>query len=209
VDSVDLHAQAWKEILKEYGKEIPYQQVRSQIGKGGDQLLPVFFSHEELEEFGKEMEERRGKLFKREFLPRVKPFPEVRELFLRLKADGKRIALGSSAKDEELEALKKIARIEDLLEAETSAEDAEESKPEPDVFLAALDKLGDLAPEEVIVVGDTPYDATAARKAKLRTLGVLCGGFSEADLDAAGCIGIYQDPADLLARYDETIIAQR
>jgi HAD superfamily hydrolase (TIGR01509 family) len=210
VDSVDLHAQAWKEAFKEYGKNIPYQQVRSQIGKGGDQLLPVFFSHEELEEFGKEMEEYRGKLFKREFLPRVKPFPEVRELFLRLKADGKLVALGSSAKEDELEALKKIAHIEDLLEAETGADDADKSKPEPDIFLAALGKLGDdIQPGEVIVVGDTPYDVTAARKANLRSLGVLCGGFTEQDLDSAGCIGIYQDPADLLARYDESIIAQK
>src|SRR5215210_1842163 len=101
VDSVDLHAQAWKETFKEYGKDIPYQQVRRQIGKGGDQLLPVFFSHEELEEFGAEMEESRSKLFKREFMPRVRPFPMVRELFLKLKADGKRTALASSAKEEE------------------------------------------------------------------------------------------------------------
>jgi HAD superfamily hydrolase (TIGR01509 family) len=210
VDSVDLHAQAWKETFREYGKNIPYEQVRSQIGKGGDQLLPVFFSHEELDEFGEEMQAHRSKLFKREFLPRVKPFPEVRELFLRLKDDGKRLALGSSASDEELKAMKKIAGIEDLLEAETSAEDAEKSKPEPDIFQAALAKLGDdIAPSEVIVVGDTPYDVMAAAKAKLRTLGVLCGGFSEEDLDAAGCIGIYRDPADLLARYNETIIAQK
>ena len=83
VDSVDLHAQAWKEAFKHYGKDIPFEQVRHQIGKGGDQLMPVFFSSEELEEFGEEMEEYRSELFRRDFLPRVRPFPKVRELFER------------------------------------------------------------------------------------------------------------------------------
>ena len=100
VDSVDLHAQAWKEAFKQYGKDIPYQQVRHQIGKGGDQLMPVFFSREELEEFGEEMQEYRGKIFKRDYMPRVRVFPKVRELFERIRQDGKRIALASSAKEE-------------------------------------------------------------------------------------------------------------
>ncbi|HEV7843727.1 MAG TPA: HAD family hydrolase [Pyrinomonadaceae bacterium] len=209
VDSVDLHAQAWKETFKQYGKDIPYEQVRRQIGKGGDQLMPVFFSHEELDEFGAEMEEYRSKIFKRDYLPRVRAFADVRELFLRLKADGKRIALASSAKDDELQTYKKIAQIEDLVEEETSADDADKSKPHPDIFKAALERLGGLAPSEAIVVGDTPYDAEAAGKTRLRTIGVLCGGFPESELDAAGCIAIYQDPSDLLHRYDETIIAQK
>ncbi len=209
VDSVDLHAQAWKETFKQYGKDIPYQQVRHQIGKGGDQLMPVFFSQDELDEFGEEMEEYRSKIYKRDYLRRVRAFPQVRELFLKIKADGKRLALASSAKEDELATYKKVAQIEDLVEEETSADDAEKSKPHPDIFEAALEQLGGLAPAEVIVVGDTPYDAEAARKIRLRTIGVLCGGFPEAELDAAGCIGIYNDPADLLARYDESIIAQK
>lgn len=209
VDSVDLHAQAWKETFKQYGKDVPYQQVRHQIGKGGDQLMPVFFSQEELDEFGREMEEYRAQMYKRDYMPRVRAFPEVRELFLKVKGDGKRIALASSAKEDELGAYKKIAQIEDLVEEETSADDAEKSKPHPDIFAAALEKLGDIKPSEAIVVGDTPYDAEAARKISLRTIGVLCGGFPESELDAAGCIAIYRDPADLLARYQETIIAQK
>ncbi|MGB7923922.1 MAG: HAD family hydrolase [Pyrinomonadaceae bacterium] len=209
VDSVDLHAQAWKEAFKQYGKDIPFQQIRHQIGKGGDQLMPVFFSHEELDEFGEEMEEHRSKLFKREFLPRVRPFPMVRELFERIRADDKRIALASSAKEEELAAYKKVARIEDLVEEETSADDAERSKPHPDIFEAALAQLGDISNKEAVVIGDTPYDAEAAGKLRLRTLGVLCGGFPERELRAAGCMDIYDDPADLLARYDESVISQK
>ena len=209
VDSVDLHAQAWKEAFKQFGKDIPYQQVRHQIGKGGDQLMPVFFSREELEEFGEEMEEYRGKIYKRDYLPRVRAFPLVRELFLKIKSDGLRLALASSAKEDELEVYKKIAHIEDLVEEETSADDADKSKPHPDIFKAALDKLGDVSADEAIVVGDTPYDAEAAGKLRLRTIGVRCGGFPEEELLAAGAIAIYDDPADLLARYEESIIRMK
>jgi HAD superfamily hydrolase (TIGR01549 family) len=209
VDSVDLHAQAWKEAFKHYGKDIPFEQVRHQIGKGGDQLMPVFFSREELDEFGEEMEEYRSELFRRDFLPRVRAFPKVRELFERIKADDKLIALASSAKKEELDVYKRIAHIEDLVEEETSADDAEKSKPHPDIFQAALEQLDDPSFDEVVVVGDTPYDAEAAGKLKLRTIGVLSGGFPERELRAAGCIAIYDDPADLLARYDETVLGSR
>lgn len=206
VDSVDLHAQAWKEAFKQFGKDVPYQQVRHQIGKGADQLMPVFFSREKLEEFGKEMEEYRGKIYKRDYLPRVRAFPGVRDLFMKIKEDGKRLALASSAKEEELKVYKKIAQIEDLVEEETSADDADRSKPHPDIFKAALERLSDVSVEEAVVIGDTPYDAEAAGKLRLRTIGVRCGGFPEEELLAAGAISIYDDPADLLARYDETII---
>ena len=207
VNSVDLHAQAWKEAFKNFGKDIPYQQIRHQIGKGGDQLMPVFFTRDELEEFGDRMEKFRGDLFKREFMSRVRPFPKVRELFERIKSDGKQIALASSAKADELEFYKKITQIDDLVEDEASSDDAEKSKPHPDIFRAALDKLG-LAASEVIAVGDTPYDAEAAGKLKIRTTGVLCGGFPEEELRSAGCIAIYEDPADLLARYDSSPITK-
>ncbi|MDQ3257346.1 MAG: HAD family hydrolase [Acidobacteriota bacterium] len=202
VDSVDLHARAWQETFKHFGKEIPFEDVRRQIGKGGDQLMPVFFTEEEIDRFGEEMEEFRGDLFKREYLPQVRAFPQTRELFERVTADGKRIALASSAKEDELDTYKKLARIEDLVEKETSADDAEKSKPHPDIFEAALAQLADIEPEEAVVVGDTPYDAEAAGKIPLRTVGVLCGGWSEDELRAAGCIAVYRDPADLLARFD-------
>ncbi|OLE51214.1 MAG: HAD family hydrolase [Acidobacteria bacterium 13_1_20CM_3_53_8] len=208
VDSVDLHAQAWKEAFKHFGKDVPYEQVRHQIGKGGDQLMPVFLTREELEEFGDELEEYRSKIFKRDSLPRVRAFPKVRELFQKIKQDGKRIALASSAKEDELKVYKKIAQIEDLVEEETSADDADKSKPHPDIFKAALERLDDIKPREAIAVGDTPYDAEAAGKTGIRTIGLLCGGFPEDELSAAGCTAIFDDPADLLARYNESPLAQ-
>ncbi|HEV7905641.1 MAG TPA: HAD family hydrolase [Pyrinomonadaceae bacterium] len=207
VDSVDLHARAWQESFRKFGREVAFEKVRHQIGKGGDQLLPVFFSEAELERFGEELEKYRGELFKREYLSQVRPFPQVRELFERIRHDGTRIALASSAKKDELKTYKEIARITDLVEEETSADDADKSKPHPDIFEAALDSLGDVRADEAIVIGDTPYDAEAAGKIKLRTIGVLCGGFPETELRAAGCTDIFRDPADLLARYDASPLA--
>ena len=209
LDSVDLHAQAWQEAFRHFGHEIPFDKIRSQIGKGGDQLLPVFLSAEELKEKGKELEKFRGDLFKQKFLSQVRPFPAVRELFQKIKEKGQRIALASSAKPEELKKFEQIANIEDLVEVETSSGDAEKSKPHPDIFEAALSRLGDkVRVEDVIVVGDSPHDAEAAGKAGLRTVGVLCGGFAEATLREAGCIAIYADPQDLFSRYEDSPLAR-
>jgi HAD superfamily hydrolase (TIGR01549 family) len=209
LDSVDLHAQAWQEAFRHFGHDIPFDQIRAQIGKGGDQLLPVFLSPEEVKEKGKALEEFRGSLFKQKYLPKVRPFPCVRELFQKLKENGQQIALASSAKPDELQTFKRIANIEDLVEVETSSGDAERSKPHPDIFEAALERLGKIRREEVVVVGDSPHDAEAARKAGLRMVGVLCGGFPEAVLREAGCIAIYTDPANLLRRYEDSPLAKR
>ncbi len=208
LDSVDLHAQAWQEAFHHFGHDIPFDQIRSQIGKGGDQLLPVFLSEAELKERGKELEKYRGDLFKRKYLSQVKPFPCVRELFQKVKGEGQKIALASSAKSDELKKFEEIANIEDLVEVETSSADAKRSKPHPDIFEAALDRLGDgVRPDDAIVVGDSPHDAEAAKRAGLRTVGVLCGGFPEKDLRSAGCIAIYDGPEELLNRYEETPLA--
>jgi len=201
IDSNDFHAEAWQKAFEKYDKKVPFDKIRPHIGKGADTLLPEFLSEKEIEEFGDEIADLRGEIFKDEYLSRVKPFPKVRELFQRIKADGKQIALASSANEDEVEEYKKIANIEDLVEKSTSADDAEKSKPEPDIFQAALKLLGNPAPETVLVVGDTPYDAEAATKAKLKIVGVLCGNFPEKDLREKGCVEIYRDPADLLENY--------
>ena len=202
VDSVDLHAEAWRVAFEKFGKAFPFHEIRRQIGKGSDQLLPVFLSKQELESFGEDLDRYRGELFKREYLPRVQAFARVRELFQRLKNDGKKIVLASSAKADELEVYKKIARIDDLTESETSSDDADKSKPHPDIFQAALARLKGVAPENAVVIGDTPYDAQAAFKADLKTIGFLCGGWTEEELRGAGCVAIYRDAEHLLRQYD-------
>ncbi|MFN6965037.1 MAG: HAD family hydrolase [Pyrinomonadaceae bacterium] len=203
VDTVDMHAEAWQRAFREFGKEIEFQAIRDQIGKGGDQLLPVFLNEDEMDEIGKQVEERRGEIYKAEYMPHARPFPAVRELFERIHADGRQIALASSAPEDELKFYKQITRIDDLIHGETSADDAERSKPHPDIFAAALEQLEGVDPAECLAVGDTPYDAIAAGKLGIRTVGVLCGGFPVEWLRDAGCIAIYQDPSELLAEYEQ------
>ena len=203
VDTVDMHAEAWQRAFAHFGKEVAFADVRSQIGKGGDQLMPEFLSKAEVEKIGDDLEKWRGELFLKEYLPRAQAFPKVRELFERLRADGVQLALASSCKEPELETYKALCRIEDLIEEATTSEDAARTKPHPDVFEAALKGLGKVSPRDVIVVGDSPYDAMAAKKIDLQAVGVLCGGFPAAELTEAGFGAVYGGPADLLERYDE------
>ena len=201
VDSVDLHADSWARTFTHFGRYISVERVRFQIGKGGDQLLPHLLGQEDADARGEEMAAYRADLFKREYISRVKPFPGVPDLFRHIRERGLKIAIASSAKADELKVYKKIAGVEELTDVDTTSEDAEKSKPHPDIFQAALTKLG-LFPQDVVVVGDTHYDIEAAAKAGMGTIGMLCGGFPEDVLRGAGAVAIYRDPAHLLADYD-------
>jgi phosphoglycolate phosphatase-like HAD superfamily hydrolase len=206
LDSVDLHALAWHEALAKFGHDVTFEQARSQIGKGGDKLIPVFLSADEQRDHGKEMEEWRGERFKTAYLPLVRPFSAVPDLFRCVRDAGVRIAIASSAKKDELDKYLDIARIADLVDVKTSSDDVEESKPAPDIFEVVLGKLG-IAGVDAVAIGDTPYDALAAGKAGIATIGVLCGGFTEASLREAGCADVYPGPAALFARFGESLLA--
>lgn len=207
VDSVDLHARAWVEAFHHFGYAVDFEAVRSQIGKGGDQLMPVFVPAADLERRQDEIDRYRHDLFARDYLHKVTGFPGVRPLIERLLADGKRVALASSAKGDELARYKRVAGIDDLIRTETTSDDVEKSKPHPDIVEAARRTL-DLPAGDMVVVGDTPWDALAAGKAGIPVVGVLCGGFAEADLRKAGCVEINRDPQDLLDRYQGSLIGQ-
>ena len=197
VNTVDFHAEAWQRAFAHFGFDFDFERIRSQIGKGGDQLMPVFLKPHVIERKGKEIDAFRQELIVREYFSRVVGFPKVRELFDFLAGRGIRVALGSSAKTDDLKVYKKAAGIEDLAMIETTSEDAEKSKPHPDIFNAALDRLK-LMPARVMVVGDTPYDVEAAKKAGMATTALLCGGFSEHSLRDAGAVDVYRDPEHLL-----------
>jgi len=132
------------------------------------------------------------------------PLPMARELVLRVKRGGKRVALASSGKADEVESNRKVLGLDpSVLETATTADDAERSKPCPDIFEAALAATR-VEAVRAVAIGDSPWEALSARRAGVRTIGVLSGGFPEEDLRAAGCVAIYRDPADLLGRYEES-----
>jgi HAD superfamily hydrolase (TIGR01549 family) len=207
LDSVDLHALAWHEAMLRFGHDVSFEQVRSQIGKGGDKLIPVFLSDEQQRDHGKELEEWRGKRFKSEYLPLLRPFSAVPDLLRRVRNAGLRIAIASSAKKDEVDEYLDIARIARFVEFATSSDDVEESKPAPDIFEVVLKKLK-VEGGDVVAVGDTPYDAEGAGKAKIATIGVLCGGFTENSLRQAGCVEIYPGPAALFALFGQTLFVR-
>lgn len=203
VQSNWLHASAWKDAFAAIGIELELEEIRRQIGKGGDELIPVFVPWWRRSAVEEPLKTYRKFIFQQDYLSQVKPFPKVRDLLLRLKEAGIRVSLASSADKEDLEIYKKIANMQDLVEESSSATDSEHSKPHPDIFEATLKKLG-LPASKVLALGDTPYDAEAAGKAGISTVGVTTGGWSKPELLEAGCIEVYTDVAELLDRFDNS-----
>ena len=201
VDSNDAHARAWVEALAEAGIKVPFEKVRPLIGMGGDKLLPQVSGLEEDSPQGKLIGERRGEIFKEHYLPRLKAFPSTRELLLKMRERGLKLAVATSAKEDELKPLLKMAGAADLIEEKTSSDDAENSKPDPDIVKAALDEL-QLSADEAVMIGDTPYDIESASRAGLKAIAFRSGGWNDAEL--ARAIAIYDGPADLLAQYDSS-----
>ena len=208
LDSVDFHARAWQETFARYGVDVTFEEVRSQIGKGGDQLLPVFLTKEAIKGIGKNWMRIARPIFTNNICPKS---VRSRASVICSNASDRTVRESSwrpRPRNPSWKSTRKL-RIEGLSDADTCSDDAERSKLHPDIFVAALEKLGNPSPADVVAVGDTPYDAEAATKAGIRPVGILCGGIAEKDLRAAGCIAIYRDPADVLARYDGGLLAAR
>ncbi|MBR0800958.1 HAD family hydrolase [Bradyrhizobium jicamae] len=207
LDFVDLHAIAWHEAMIKFGHDVSFEQTRSQIGKGGDKLIPVFLSEAAQRNHGEELDAWQSERFKAKYLPLIRPFSAVPDLLKRARDAGLSIAIASSAKKDELEKYLDIAGIAKLVGATTSSDDVEESKPEPDIFAVVLKKLA-IDGNNAVAIGDSPYDAVAAGLANVRTIGVLCGGFTEDCLRQAGCVEVYPGPATLFASFEETLLGK-
>lgn len=205
VQSNWLHAEAWQVAFRGMGLEVELEEVRRQIGKGGDELVPVFVPWWKQKHVQEPLEAYRKFILETDYLHQVQPIPGAREFLLRLKRAGIKPALATSASKKDLEFYKKLVGMEDLIEEESSADDAEKSKPHPDIFQAALKRLG-LKPAEVLALGDTPYDAEAAGKAGVWTIGVETGGWSKEELLEAGCVEVYENVGKLLDRFDESAL---
>lgn len=204
LDSNDAHAHAWLDALRGHGKDVPFDLVRSKIGKGGDKLLMEVagIDHESPE--GKLLSTRRTAVFKAHYLPDLGPTPGGRALIERLRTRGLARAIVTSAGGDELADLMRQAAVVGMFDALITSDDAENSKPDPDLVKAALDKLG-VGPREAVMIGDTPYDIAAAARAGVSTIAFRSGGWKDRDLE--GAIAIYDHPADLLSRLDQSPLA--
>jgi len=193
-------AQAWVEAFKAHGRDVPLEKVRPLIGMGGDKVVPALAPGlNDKDGDGKEIADARKKLMLEKFGPTLKPAPGARDLVQRALQEGLAIVVASSASSAELETLLRVARVDDLLHERTTMDDAAQSKPAPDIVAVALPKSG-LPADAVVMIGDSPYDIAAAQQIGVGTIALRCGGFSDDDLK--GALALYDDPADLRARYD-------
>lgn len=206
VDSNDANARAWMEALLAHGIEVNYLKLREAVGMGGDNLLPKVAHLEGDSPQGKAVGETRSEILKSKYLPTLRAFPQVKELLTRMHGDGLKLVVATSAKADEAEALLKLTGAADLIDVIATTEDAENSKPAPDILQAALKKSG-LTAAWVVILGDTPYDVESAQKAGVGIIGVRGGGWAAPDLK--GALAVYNDPADLLAHYDDSPLRAR
>ncbi|MBB4636197.1 HAD-IA family hydrolase [Longimicrobium terrae] len=205
MDSNDEHAHAWVDALAEFGHTVEYGRVRRMIGMGGDKVLPELTGIEEDTDEGTRIKDRRGEIFRERYLPTLKPFPHAADLLRRFGDEGLTLVVATSASKTDMKGLLKQGGLEKLMDEKTSSSDADASKPDPDIVQAAL-KRGGCEPGEALMLGDTPYDIEAANKAGVRCIALTCGGWREDELKDA--VAVYRDPADLLARFDESPFAR-
>jgi HAD superfamily hydrolase (TIGR01509 family) len=203
VDSNDAHAHAWVDSLAEAGHDVTFERVRPLIGMGGDKVLPELVGMDQDSPEGKRLAKRRGEIFRERYFPAVQGLPGAQELVSHLASQGHPLAVASSARKEELQGLLRCAGVDRLIALRTSSSDAGQSKPDPDVIQAALENLG-CAASEAVMVGDTPYDIQAARRAGVEAIAFRSGGWGDADL--AGAIAIYDGPAHLRREYGRSAL---
>ena len=198
VDSNGAHAAAWVSALREHGVRVDEAQVRPLIGMGGDKLLPAIANLDETSPEGRAIARRKKALFD-ELLPRLQPTPGARALLEYLRNQRIDVVIATSADDQDMDALLQQAKLDGLIDKRASKSDAAESKPDPDIVCAALALVRSGA-ESAVMVGDTPYDIEAARRAGIAAIALRCGGYwSDGDLHGAICI--LRDPQELLDRW--------
>jgi HAD superfamily hydrolase (TIGR01509 family) len=197
--SNDAHAQSWMEAMADFGYYVPYEKIRPLIGMGGDKVLPETIGLQKDSEDGIKISAKRKEIFKKRYLPVLQAAPGSRELLEYMHVRGLQLAIASSSEKDELKALLQVAGASDLVQEETSSSDASRSKPDPDVMQVTLQRIG-LPANQVLMLGDTPYDIEAAAKVGVGTIALRCGGWTDPELK--GALAIYNDPADLLDHYD-------
>lgn len=206
LDSNEAHAQAWVEALSTFHFSVPFLKVKRLIGMGSDYLLPELIGLSAESELGKQIVEERGRIFREDYLPFLKPFLGARELVKKLKNCGFDLVVATSASQQDLSGTLKQAQIQDLIDVTTHSDEVTSSKPSPDIINRALQKTGS-SPHEALMLGDTPYDVKAAQNAGIPIIGFTCGGWAASDLE--GCLEVFHGPWDLINKFEFTFIGKQ
>lgn len=195
VDSTYHHAMAWHRAFARWGLVVPVWRIHRAIGTGGDRLVAQVAGEEAETERGDDVRAA----WREEYaavVDQVRPLPGASELIRRLAEEGYAVALASSGESAFTDAAVRALGVGEVVAAVTSSDDAESSKPDPDILLASLDRLG--GPARAVVVGDTPYDVEAARRAGLRCVAVLSGGYGPGELTTAGAALVVESLTELV-----------
>jgi HAD superfamily hydrolase (TIGR01509 family) len=201
VDSNNAHASAWSEAFASHGRHYPPETIRPLIGKGGDKVLRELAALDDESGEGKRISEARAEIFKTRYLPTLKPTPGAAALVAWLLESGLEVVVATSARQAEVRGLLAVCSGQALVRDATTADDAERSKPDPDIVIAALTHSR-ASPQRAVMIGDTPYDIDAARRAGVAAIALRCGGWDDDALH--GAIAIYDDPRQLLDRLDHS-----
>jgi HAD superfamily hydrolase (TIGR01509 family) len=199
VDSNYFHVLAWFRAFREAGHQVPMTSLHHLIGQGSERLVATVLDRED-----QAAVDGHSKHYS-EVIDQVPAFGGAADLLRAVKASGLAVVLASSASAEELETLRSAIDADDAIDHATSKDDAEESKPEPDIITAALEAI-DCAPGDAILIGDTVWDVEAAARAGVPCIGVLTGGISAAELRDAGAVEVYDHVADLRTRLKDSAI---
>jgi HAD superfamily hydrolase (TIGR01509 family) len=200
VDTNYLHTLAWSRALVDAGEWAPMHAIHRLVGMGGDQLVPELLGHD-----NPDAAEARSRRYG-ELIGAARAFPGAADLVREVHRRGLAAVLATSSPDDELDVLLGLLAIEEVLDGKTTADDVERSKPEPEVFLTAMEATG-LEPTRTLAIGDSVWDVEGARAAGIACVAVESGGFSRHELQEAGALQVYRDVEEILRQFDTTPLA--
>jgi HAD superfamily hydrolase (TIGR01509 family) len=202
VDTNYQHALAWYRAFRQYGIVLPIWRIHRHIGMGGDQMIGALTDERTEQEKGDDIRAAEKTLYF-QLIGEVQPMADSRTLIEILKQRGHTVVLASSAKQDEVDHYLDLLDVRELADDWTTSADVESTKPAPDLVTTALEKAG-AAPDDAVMVGDTPWDVEAARKAGVATIAVRTGGFGPDELEEAGAKAVFESVTELCERLDQT-----
>ena len=201
IDCVRQSLICWREAFASYGFEVSCAQFHPHSGRDPDEMIRLLLPVSAADRWAKQLKEAHGRCYRDRFLYTVKPFPDVRALFARIKRAGGITGLATTCSGTELSHYCGVADISDLVDHLACGEEVSREKPHPDLIQLVLSRAR-IDPADAVMIGDTPYDAQAAGQASAVAIGVMSGGFTQSELGASGCAEVYADTAALLKAYE-------